>query len=469
MKRFTFARLSGSLVTLAVLSGLLPAAVHAQPANFLIKASGPAVYYHADDGKRYVFPSEAIYKSWYPDYTQVALINDQQLAAIPLGGNVTYKPGSTLVKITTDPRVYAVSRYGLLHWVTSEAIATQLYGAQWNKHVVDVPDSFFVNYIVSYPIETAIQYNQAQELAVANPGENIKPASYIPPPQPPANPDAAVNPGTLSVNLSSSSAVLNQTVTVYASVQNSSLPITKVEIYKTSQTMPLTTCVGVNNCSYTFFISTAPLTETFTAIAYDSKGTKLAIADASRPVLTVNAASDQVQITATPQDTTVGTSVSFRSIATKQNQVASHKIYALIPGEPVPVLWKECGATLECAGSTPFYRTTNLYSQISVNGQMYVSPTITVTVVGGTPPKPSLAVIGHPAANQTEIFVTAPYGDTIKETLIKDGTSLNDKTLALCFESTCSIVLQVNVPGSVTAFTNVGGKYEASNTITVTP
>lgn len=454
---------------LAVLSGLLPAAVHAQPANFLIKASGPAVYYNADNGKRYVFPSEAIYKSWYPDYTQVALINDQQLAAIPLGGNVTYRPGSKLVKITTDPRVYAVSRYGLLHWITSEAVAMQLYGAQWNKHVVDVPDSFFVNYIVSYPIDTAVQYNQSQELAVANPGENIKPESYVPPPQPPASSDVQANPAVLSMSLSSSNVVLNQTAVVYVSVQNSNLPISRIEIYKASQASALSTCTMTDNCSYSLYISTAPLSETFYAVAYDSKGAKITLPEAQRPVLTVSSASDQVQITATPQDTTVGTSVSFRSIATKQNQVSNHKIYALIPGQPVPVLWKDCGATMECAGSTPFYRTTNLYSQITLGGQMLVSPTITVSALGGSAPKPSLAIIGRPAANQVEISVTAPSGDTIKETIIKDGLSLSDKTLALCFESTCSITLQVNVPGSVTAFTNVGGKYEASNTLTVTP
>ena len=41
----------------------------------LIKASQPAVYYLADDGKRYVFPNERIYFSWYEDFRFGGRIN----------------------------------------------------------------------------------------------------------------------------------------------------------------------------------------------------------------------------------------------------------------------------------------------------------------------------------------------------------------------------------------------------------
>ncbi|MBD3251560.1 hypothetical protein GF380_03870 [Candidatus Uhrbacteria bacterium] len=122
----------------------------------LIKASGPAVYYYAADGKRYVFPNEKTYFSWYSDFSSVMTITDAELAAIMIGGNVTIRPGTKLVKITTDPKTYAVStRCGMLHWIETETIAQDLYGSDWNQRIVDVPDAFFVDYTVGASLSTS--------------------------------------------------------------------------------------------------------------------------------------------------------------------------------------------------------------------------------------------------------------------------------------------------------------------------
>lgn len=128
----------------------------AASAGDLIKASTPAVYYYAADGKRYVFPNEKTYFSWFKDFSSVKTISDADLANIMIGGNVTIRPGTKLVKITTDPKVYAVTLGGVLHWVQSEAVATALYGSNWAQRVVDVPDSFFVNYSVGSSIATDV-------------------------------------------------------------------------------------------------------------------------------------------------------------------------------------------------------------------------------------------------------------------------------------------------------------------------
>lgn len=129
-------------------------------AGDLIKASLPAVYYFGSDGKRYVFPNEKTYFTWYSDFSTVKTITDSELAAIPIGGNATYKPGVKMVKITTDPKVYAVDAHGVLRWITSEAIAASLYGSAWNTWIHDVPDPFFVNYTVGADINSASDYNK---------------------------------------------------------------------------------------------------------------------------------------------------------------------------------------------------------------------------------------------------------------------------------------------------------------------
>jgi len=114
----------------------------------LIKASQAAVYYYGEDGKRYVFPNEKTYWTWYSDFSGVITITDAELAAIAIGGNVTYKPGVKMVKITTDPKVYVVDANGMLRPIADEAEAVTLYGADWNTMIDDVPDAFFTNYTV---------------------------------------------------------------------------------------------------------------------------------------------------------------------------------------------------------------------------------------------------------------------------------------------------------------------------------
>lgn len=157
-----------SLGALILLAYAMPTqALSVQP-NTLIKGSGPAVYYYATNGKRLVFPTEKTYASWYgSDYSKVVKISDTELSSIPLGGNVTYRPGSKLVKITTDPKVYAVSKGGYLRWVKTEEMAVSLYGTGWSKKVDDVPDAFFTNYEYGANLEHTADYNVANELASA--------------------------------------------------------------------------------------------------------------------------------------------------------------------------------------------------------------------------------------------------------------------------------------------------------------
>ena len=48
----------------------------------LVKASLAAVYYVGNDGKRYVFPNEKTYKTWWSDFSAVKTISDSELAAL---------------------------------------------------------------------------------------------------------------------------------------------------------------------------------------------------------------------------------------------------------------------------------------------------------------------------------------------------------------------------------------------------
>ncbi len=125
--------------------------------------SYPAVYYMGADGFRYVFPNDKTYFTWYSDFDDVVWISDAALADIQIGGNVTYKPGVKMIKIQSDPKTYAISQNGTLRWITSEEVASGLYGTDWNTKIDDVADGFFTNYTVGEPIMSTSGYDVSAE------------------------------------------------------------------------------------------------------------------------------------------------------------------------------------------------------------------------------------------------------------------------------------------------------------------
>ncbi len=115
-----------------------------------------AVYAIGGDGMRHAFPNETVFSTWYANFDLLAYIDPENLASYPLGGNVTVRPGTSLVKLQTDPKVYAVEPGGILRWITSEQVAASLYGPEWAKRVIDVPDVFFGNYDVGDPVSSPV-------------------------------------------------------------------------------------------------------------------------------------------------------------------------------------------------------------------------------------------------------------------------------------------------------------------------
>lgn len=139
----------------------------------LFKESGStAVYYYANNGKRYVFPTQAVYFSWYPDFSTIKTVSHSTVTSIPLGGNVLVKPGTYLVQFVSmdtpfrvlDPKVYVLTATGQLRWVTSASVAAALYGADWERKIVAVPEVYKTNYGGAVPgadVNSASDYSKA--------------------------------------------------------------------------------------------------------------------------------------------------------------------------------------------------------------------------------------------------------------------------------------------------------------------
>ncbi|MBM3204461.1 hypothetical protein FJZ48_00555 [Candidatus Uhrbacteria bacterium] len=240
MRRLLFRRsriwLRQTLSLFTILCLFLPVATHATTVTSgdLIKASGPTVYYLGADQKRYVFPTDKTYFSWYNDFSMVKTVSDAVLASYSLGGNVTYRPGVRMVKITTDPKVYAIDANGTLRWVQTEAMATSLYGMDWAKKIDDIPDAFFINYRSGSPIvnaadfspstrtEAALSINIDRGLsAIPNAGPSISAPTSTPP-----------SPSTraTTIHVSETNPSLGKTVQAIVSADQSNL-VSLIKIY----------------------------------------------------------------------------------------------------------------------------------------------------------------------------------------------------------------------------------------------
>jgi hypothetical protein len=126
-----------------------------------------AVYYYGHDGKRHAFPNSKVFFTWYQNFDAVVTVTPSMMGELPLGKNVTYRPGVRMVKFATVNNVYAVGADGVLRWVKTEDLARSLYGADWNTKIDDIADVFFTNYTFGADVDAATDFNAALETSSA--------------------------------------------------------------------------------------------------------------------------------------------------------------------------------------------------------------------------------------------------------------------------------------------------------------
>jgi hypothetical protein len=153
-KLFTWSVVAMTIAWSVGLSTLVPAgnasaatvAVGAVEAGDLIKlADQTSVYYVNEDMQRMYFAFGWLYKTWFSNYDAIKTLaagTDLDAHFPPASrGAVSPRPGSCeTMKSPASPAVYMVSYGGVRHKIASEAAAVALCGAEWAKHVHDLPD-----------------------------------------------------------------------------------------------------------------------------------------------------------------------------------------------------------------------------------------------------------------------------------------------------------------------------------------
>jgi hypothetical protein len=127
-----------------------------QVGDLIKSASSNSVYVVTSEGKRNIFPHESVFYSYFTGFDNILAVSDNIISQLPIGRNVTIRPGTNLIKLQTNPSVYAVEPGGVIRMLKDEAMAVSFYGDNWAQKVVDILDAFWPDYIEGEPIETAM-------------------------------------------------------------------------------------------------------------------------------------------------------------------------------------------------------------------------------------------------------------------------------------------------------------------------
>jgi len=113
----------------------------------LVRSADTGDIYYINRLWRYIFPTENIFRTWFPDY-DINIIPEltlDELYETNLSGNVFLRP-SYLLQTETDPKVYFVNEQGVINEVTDTRLLEVIYDKDWEKEIVTLENKYFTNY-----------------------------------------------------------------------------------------------------------------------------------------------------------------------------------------------------------------------------------------------------------------------------------------------------------------------------------
>jgi len=116
--------------------------------QFIRSYSFSGIYYIDEDMVRHPFWDANSFFTYADSWNDVVWVTDATLPTMTLGSPMLPKENVVLVKIQSDPKVYAIDSDNTLRWVPSEIIANTLYGTGWADYVIDLEATIFARYSV---------------------------------------------------------------------------------------------------------------------------------------------------------------------------------------------------------------------------------------------------------------------------------------------------------------------------------
>jgi len=118
-----------------------------------------AVYYINENNQRMYFPNGEVYSTWFDSYDDVITVSSSCIDNYASGGGINYRSGTVLIKTDINPAVYAIEPGNIKRKITTEEVASALYGIDWAKKVRVIPDVFDANYTKGNDITVAVPHS----------------------------------------------------------------------------------------------------------------------------------------------------------------------------------------------------------------------------------------------------------------------------------------------------------------------
>ncbi len=252
----------------------MPLTTHAAETGHLLKGSGSQIYWLATDGRRYVFPDHPTLQSWLvQEETTGEVLSDEELADHPIAGNITMRPGNSLVRFTSNPTMYVVARGGELRPV-SDALAQAFYGMMWQTKLQTLDVTQFQNYRVGKAIQYTSEFEPVAEMSfVMTPDTEIKlqqAAGLLPQSKLPFMADVSFTADQEKIYPPSKPSVVTYKVTVKKT--NTSLGNLRINIYNNENGLEKT-CLASDICNFVidYINVNVPITDRYYAIVTNEK------------------------------------------------------------------------------------------------------------------------------------------------------------------------------------------------------
>ena len=126
-----------------------PEAISAVSAGQFVRSySFNSIYYIDEDLMRHPFWGPKSFFTYADSFNEISWVTDATLSTMTISTPMIPKAGVVLVKIQSDPKVYAIDEGNILRWVPDEDTALTLYGASWADYVIDLEPTIFSNFTV---------------------------------------------------------------------------------------------------------------------------------------------------------------------------------------------------------------------------------------------------------------------------------------------------------------------------------
>jgi hypothetical protein len=116
--------------------------------EFIRGYSFNTIYYIDENNERRPFLDTNSFFTYADSFDEVVWVTDATLPTMTLGAPMLPKVGVVLVKIQSDPKVYAIDTGDVLRWVPTEEVAISLYGSAWADYVIDLESTTFARFSV---------------------------------------------------------------------------------------------------------------------------------------------------------------------------------------------------------------------------------------------------------------------------------------------------------------------------------